>query len=356
MNKADIAIVQCADEALSASGIDKDAFYNVLLDKYGVKKEEIGEKFEGFHFALREVFGPKHFAIERQLIRTLKELTKNGTYQLFEEIEARARISEVLFSETETEQILSPAQVNMVDYARQMRELLEENRKKLLESERMAAIGQTAGMVGHDLRNPLQTIAGEVFLAKAELKQLPESEHKTNLQESIESIEQQMEYMDKIVSDLQAFVKPVQAQKQIVTLKPMTSSVLFQLDIPENVKTKLGIADSQSVKADPELLKRVLINLINNAVQAMPLGGDLTLTAYNDKLNDDVTIIVEDNGIGIPTKIQSKIFTPLFTTKPKGQGFGLAVCRRVIEAHGGSITFESQEGKGTKFTLRLPNY
>ena len=85
----------------------------------------------------------------------------------------------------------------------------------------------------------------------------------------------------------------------------------------------------------------------------MPNGGKLTLKS---KTNSDgpVSVTVEDTGVGIPEKIKPQIFTPLFTTKPRGQGFGLAVCKRVIEAHGGKISFESQEGKGAKFTIQFP--
>jgi len=161
----------------------------------------------------------------------------------------------------------------LVDEARRMKTVIAEDEKKLLEAERLAAIGQTAGMVGHDLRNPLQTITGEVYLAKEELDKLPESAEKKSLQESIETIEQQVGYMDKIVNDLQAYVMPINPQKQTLNLKPLMFSVLAQVDIPQNIETSVQVEDSQEVFADPELLKRVLINLVTNAVQAMPSGG-----------------------------------------------------------------------------------
>ena len=104
--------------------------------------------------------------------------------------------------------------------------------------------------------------------------------------------------------------------------------------------------------ADPALLKRILSNLVTNAVQAMPKGGNLTLDGHKEA--NDLIITVKDTGVGIPDKIKDKLFTPLFTTKAKGQGFGLAVVKRMTEALGGTVTFESQEGKGTTFTVRLP--
>jgi signal transduction histidine kinase len=101
-------------------------------------------------------------------------------------------------------------------------------------------------------------------------------------------------------------------------------------------------------------LKRVLINLITNAIQAMPEGGKLSVNTQVTPFGF-VSISVKDTGVGISEKIRNQVFTPLFTTKPRGQGFGLAVCKRVIEAHGGTITFESTEGKGTNFVIAFPS-
>ncbi len=246
------------------------------------------------------------------------------------------------------------AEVKLEDYSRHLEELIEERTKKLREVERFAAIGQTAGMVGHDLRNPLQAIIGEVYLAKRELKLLPEGEQKSNLQESIDAIADQIGYMDKIVSDLQTFVKPIEAHRQIINIKEFITSIILRLNVPTTIDVLLQAEDNLlNVNADPQLLKRVLINLITNAMQAMPKGGKLTIQVKaNTPAN--VEIIVEDTGVGIPDEIKPKIFTPLFTTKSKGQGFGLAVCRRVLEAQGGTIIFESQKGKGTKFKVNLP--
>jgi two-component system sensor kinase FixL len=245
-------------------------------------------------------------------------------------------------------------QKNLEEHAGTLKKIIEERTKQLKDTERLAAIGQTAGMVGHDLRNPLQTVIGELYLARCEVESLPESELKNNLQESIHVIEEQATYMDKIVSDLQAFVRPVKIDKKPINLKELVTAVLASVAIPTNIKAQTHIKeDFPQVKADPHLLKRVLINLLTNAVQAMPDGGKLTLSAQVDS-QGQVVITVVDTGVGIPEEIKPQIFTPLFTTKPRGQGFGLAVCKRVIEAHGGSISFESTAGKGAKFTIQFP--
>ena len=245
-------------------------------------------------------------------------------------------------------------QKNLETYAVTLEKIVDERTKKLKDHERFVAIGQTAGMVGHDLRNPLQTILGELYLANCSINSLSNEDVKRNLLENMQAIEEQTTYMDKIVSDLQAFVRPVKIDKKPVSLKELVDSVLSNIAIPNNIDLKNLVNKSlQQVKVDPQLLKRVLINLLTNAVQAMPNGGTLTLSSSFNGQNQ-ASLAVEDTGVGIPEKIKPQIFTPLFTTKPRGQGFGLAVCKRVIEAHGGTITFESQEGKGAKFTIKFP--
>ncbi len=245
-------------------------------------------------------------------------------------------------------------QKNLERQAGMLQNIIEERTKQLKDSERLATIGQTAGMVGHDLRNPLQTITGELYLAKNEVESLSEGEVKSNLQESLQVIEEQAVYMDKIVSDLQAFVRPVKVDKKPVNLKELVDTVISSIVIPTNITLLTEVPDDfPQIKADAQLLKRVLINLVTNALQAMPNGGNLTIKSQANS-DGQVSVNVEDTGMGIPEKIKPQIFTPLFTTKPRGQGFGLAVCKRVMEAHGGAISFESQEGKGAKFTIQFP--
>lgn len=246
-------------------------------------------------------------------------------------------------------------QKNLEEHAGVLEKIVQDREKQLKDTERLVAIGQTAGMVGHDLRNPLQTLTGELYLAKLEVDALGAGEVKNNLQESIGVIEEQVAYMDKIVSDLQAFVRSVKIDKKPLSLQELVSTVLGTVVIPPNISVQIdNQGDSLQIRADPQLLKRVLINLVTNAVQAMPNGGSLCV-GTNVTASGFVSISVKDTGVGIAEKIRNQIFTPLFTTKPRGQGFGLAVCKRVIEAHGGTITFESTEGKGTNFVISFPS-
>jgi len=245
------------------------------------------------------------------------------------------------------------AERELVEYRKNLEKLVEERTKQLKDAERLAAIGQTAGMVGHDIRNPLQSIESDVYLIKSDLSIVPEGEEKESMKESLLGIEKNVDYINKIVQDLQDFVKPLKPTVQETDFESLFQEVLFENGIPDSVQASYRIEDkSRKIMADPALLKRILSNLVTNAVQAMPKGGNLTLDGHKEA--NDLIITVKDTGVGIPDKIKDKLFTPLFTTKAKGQGFGLAVVKRMTEALGGTVTFESQEGKGTTFTVRLP--
>jgi PAS domain S-box-containing protein len=231
----------------------------------------------------------------------------------------------------------------------------QEAAKKLKDSERLAAIGATAGMVGHDIRNPLQAITSDLYLAKTELASLPENGQKANAIESLTEIEHNIDYINKIVADLQDYARPLNPRAQETNIKTVFNEVLSKNGIPKNIKVSMEVDENaEKIMADPDYLKRIAANLTLNAVQAMADGGKLTIHAYVDKATEDVLIAVKDTGVGIPEDIKSKLFTPMMTTKSKGQGFGLAVVKRMTEGLGGTVTFESTEGKGTTFTVRLP--
>ena len=225
---------------------------------------------------------------------------------------------------------------------------------ELDKAQRLAAIGETAGMVGHDIRNPLQAIISDLYLAKGDLSAMPESEKKKNALENLEEIDKSVEYVNKIVGDLQDYARPLKPIIKETDLESVIRDVLVKMHFPQDIKTSCKVEkDGKRILTDPDLLKRMIGNLVMNAVQAMPDGGDLVVNGCREA--DTVVLTVEDNGVGIPEGVKPKLFTPLFTTKSKGQGFGLADVKRITEALNGTITFESQKSKGTKFIIRLPS-
>jgi len=232
---------------------------------------------------------------------------------------------------------------------------LKQVRSRLLESERLSAIGRTTAMVGHDLRNPLQVIVNTLYLAKMKLELIPPQIEKKDLQEIYNKIESQVMYMDKIVTDLQDFSRPIKVKPIETDIKELVEEVLSSVLVPDDVKVSVKISEGFPMfQVDPPSLKRVLSNLVLNAIQAMPNGGHLTVVVSST--DEEVIITVEDTGVGIPKKSLPKIFEPFFTTKAQGQGLGLSICKKFVEANGGSIEVESEEGQGTIFTVKLPTH
>ena len=246
-------------------------------------------------------------------------------------------------------------QGTMEQYAKGLEELVKNRTEKLKNVERLAAIGETAGMIGHDIRNPLQSIISELYLSQDDLKALPEGEVKQNLVASINAIEEQTLYINKIVTDLQDYAKPLTPAIQEIDLEETLQAIISKLDIPDNVELSYSVEKPfPMLKTDPSFMKRILTNLALNGVQAMQekSGGELSINAFAREKT--IIVAVADTGPGIPDAVKEKIFKPLFTTKSKGQGFGLAVVKKLVEALGGNIGFETELGKGTIFTFELP--
>ncbi len=227
------------------------------------------------------------------------------------------------------------------------RELMEMN-DKLLKAQRMAAIGELAGMIGHDLRNPLTSIAGAAYYLKRRLSQLGDE----RIMEMLDLIEKNIAYSNKIINDLLDYSREVKLDITETNPENIVDEALAAVQIPSNIKVVKLVDKKPKMRADFEKLKRVFVNLIRNAVEAMPKGGTLTIKSM--KKGDNVMFTVSDTGIGMTEEVMKKLWTPLFTTKAKGMGLGLAICKRFVEAHGGTITVESAPEKGATFTVTLP--
>jgi PAS domain S-box-containing protein len=243
----------------------------------------------------------------------------------------------------------------LMRHSQHLEELIAERTSQLRDAERLAGIGETAAMIGHDLRNPLQGLQYIVDLQKLRFERLPPAKRSTDDWEKeaqlFDRISEQIFYMDKIVADLQDYARPIALEPEMVAVSAVINDVLASLPHTDHVKVVSDVNDFK-VMADPHLMHRVFANLVLNAIQAMPDGGTLTISA--SRLDDSVAINVHDTGVGIPEEMRDKLFLPLSTGKAKGTGLGLAVVKRAVDAHRGTITFESGAGKGTTFTVTLP--
>jgi PAS domain S-box-containing protein len=225
---------------------------------------------------------------------------------------------------------------------------LREAQEKLVRQEKLATLGQLAGGVGHELRNPLGVINSAVYYLK--LVQ-PDADEKIKKYHLI--IEQEVQIAGRIINDLLDFGRIVSPDRQPVSVPELVQHVLTRFPAPASVQVLLKLpASLPKVYADPLHLEQVLGNLTTNACQAMKDGGKLTISASLKK--DQVAIAVKDTGTGITPENMQKLFEPLFTTKLRGIGLGLAVSKKLAEASGGRIEVTSQPGKGSTFTLYLP--
>ncbi len=239
-------------------------------------------------------------------------------------------------------------------YSKHLEELVEERTKELREKERLAAIGEAATSIAHDLKSPLQVLINSVYIAKMGISKLPapmvEQLKSSGVLESLSKMEKQIGYINRILLDLQEISRPIKPEALNVNLGALIQESLQSVTVPNNIELKTqGELDA---RLDPYLMKRVLINLIENAVQAMPKGGKLEIAC--SRVGSELLITIKDTGIGMPKEVVENIFKPFFTTKTRGTGFGLYTSKRIVEAHGGTITVESEVGKGTTFTIRIP--
>ncbi len=221
--------------------------------------------------------------------------------------------------------------------------------QQVLRSERLAAMGEVAAMVGHDLRNPLTGIAGAAYYLKMKMGSRGDSRKK---REMLELIEKDIEYSNKIVNDLLDYSREIHLDLTETSPKSIIKEALSMVKLPENVAVVNLTQNTLKLSVDVEKIKRVFLNIVKNAVDAMPQGGKLTIGGR--KLGANFEFAFVDTGLGMTQCMLEKIFTPLFTTKAKGMGFGLAICKRIVEVHGGKITVKTAIGKGTTFMVTVP--
>ncbi len=226
---------------------------------------------------------------------------------------------------------------------------LREAQEQLIRSERLAVLGQLAGGVGHELRNPLAAIKNAAYFLNMVLEVTD-----PDVKETLGILEKEVDASEKIISSLLDFSRTSLPSRRKVIINDIVREVLSGATVPENVEVTRQLDEMLSpILADPDQLRLVFGNIIFNAIQAMPEGGQLVVTSESpDK--EWVAVSFADTGEGIPEENLPKLFEPLFTTKAKGIGLGLAITKTMVEAHGGAIEVRSEVGRGSTFTVKLP--
>ena len=243
---------------------------------------------------------------------------------------------------------LKEAQEQLEQRVKERTRELKETQEQLLKSERMATIGELAAMVGHDLRNPLTSLAGAIYYLKTKAySKLTEKER-----EVLAITERAIDYSNKIINDLLEYSREIKLDRNTTDPKSLLEETLSQIDVPNKIVIVNEARSEPRLRVDKEKMQRVFTNLIKNAFDAMLNGGVLTIKC--EQIGNSVCFIFADTGTGMSEETLEKLWTPLFTTKAKGMGFGLPICKRIVEAHGGSISVESALGRGTSFSAIIP--
>ncbi|MCH8011561.1 MAG: HAMP domain-containing protein [Candidatus Marinimicrobia bacterium] len=242
---------------------------------------------------------------------------------------------------------------NMADNLNKSRTELIEAQERLVRTERLAAIGELSGGVAHELRNPLGAIKNAAYYIKRRLLGSDLVKDEPKIGEFLEIMDEEIETSNQVITDLMDFSRVNPPKLSPTKLEAVVDSALSRLEVKENVKVVLEFDPSfPEVAVDTEQLRRAFGNLIKNADEAMPEGGTLTITAKT--VNGFVELQFRDTGQGISEADLPKVLDPLFTTKPKGVGLGLAIINSIIEMHQGSVEVNSKQGEGATFTIRLP--
>ena len=248
------------------------------------------------------------------------------------------------------------AEEELKEYSQRLEEMVEERTKELqnvqeqlVRKGKLTVLGELAGGVAHELRNPLGAIKNAAYFLNTVLEE-PEPEVK----ETLELLEKAVVRAEHIIRSLLGFASPKPPMRRKVDINDVIQKALSRTAVPENIEVVSQLGETlPAILADPYQLGQVLENIILNAIQAMPEGGQLVVTSEVPS-SEWVTVSFTDTGVGIPAENLARLFEPLFTTKAMGIGLGLAIVKTLIEGHGGTIQVQSEVKKGSTFTVRLP--
>ena len=278
--------------------------------------------------------GDYNFVLEPSLIRELDDMTDG--FRIMAKARQTAEIQLRKFSK-ELEQIIEWRTKD-----------LKNAQEKLVRSEKLAAVGQLASSIGHELRNPMGIIGNSAYYLGMRLKDGDEK-----VMKHLAILQKEVQRSNAIITDLLDFSKASAPTVEEVDLKAAIRDALATIELSGNVVLETRLDEGlPTVLADASQVRQIFQNLIVNASQAMPEGGGLKIEAAQKE--DYVEIRIEDTGEGISEENLGNIFEPLFTTKTTGIGLGLAIVKGIIERHRGVIEVASEAGEGTTFTVKLP--
>jgi len=240
---------------------------------------------------------------------------------------------------------------HMASIVQQQVETLAALRSRLSQSEKLAALGQLAATIAHEVRNPLGVIRSAAQGIGETLSDGDDDGHR-----ACSFITAEIDRLNGVITSLLAFARPLALQPRPTDVADLVDRAVLLVGRDFERKhlrvQRADFVDAALVLADPDLATQALVDLLTNAAEASPAGADVALSARADE--KQVSIDVADRGPGVPEALRERIFEPFFTTRERGTGLGLAVARQIAEAHGGRVQVDRNSGGGSRFTLSLP--
>lgn len=348
-------------EAIGAPPVGKGIIGLMLKEKRPIRIDSIGEDprsigFPTHHPVMKTFLGVPIIFGDRIL----------GSYYFCEKADGEpfTRADEDILLSFATDAALAIERAELFDriakHEEELEKIVEERTRELkdaheelLRKEKLAIMGQMAGGVAHEIKNPLAGIKGAIHFLKLKLK-----DGDDKIRDYLEMMDHEINVTNKIVNDLLGFSRVKPPERQKTDISNLVSEALELVKPPNHIQVKLDLGvDLPMAYIDKIQIRQVFCNIITNAVHAMPDGGYMTIRAYCSKtdLKDrNLYVSFTDTGCGISKENIGKIFQPLFTTKRGGIGLGMAISKSYVEANGGKIALESEDGKGTTFTVSLP--
>jgi len=319
-------------------------------------KDRINDVLESGFFSLHQVHTPDQYSVVILPIRRARTTVLMIGYRMSGPIPkellnvymAVAGLVGITTAELSSKDALRKARDELEEMVENRTEELRDAQEQLVRQERLAILGQLAGGMSHELRNPLAVIKNAAYFLNIALEDTDPEVKKT-----LGILEKEVETSERIINSLLNYALAKPPTKRKTDINQVVQESLSHV-VPENVDVHSQLDEGlPEILADPDQLTMVFGNIVLNAVQAMPGGGRLTVKSEASS-PDMVAISFSDTGVGISEENLGKIWEPLFSTKVTGIGLGLPITKIIVEAHGGTIEVESTVGEGATFTVKLP--
>lgn len=309
--------------------------------EYDVTLQRRNRELEAFNRVLKGTM--KELAVTTRQLKQVNEENERINHEL--EIRIRER--------TKTLQETVTKLIRTADELQKSKNELEEAQDKIVSSERLAAIGELSAAIAHELRNPLGAMRNAHYFIKSKLTKMQETSSNERLMKFLEMLGTEITRSDRIINDLLDFARKRKPEMTATKLSEVLELTLASLGAPVGVTVeKQYPEDEEKVPMDMNQMRLVTTNIIQNAFQAMEKDGGKMRVILN-KSYDGMELHLQDTGPGMDEEQQKKIFEPLFSTKVYGTGLGLAVVKKILDAHDAKLTVTSKPGEGTEFLIKM---